>query len=125
MHILIATKQTQGQRDNDFSWTDEGELVMRGFMCNSGLLNPDEYCGCGRVLIGVNTARATTTIQVTEAEMTPVEYVGDITASLQGRWPGTPEDEGVAEAMWLLEEAAGFDVGTVLEYRSGVLVARL
>ena len=27
MNVLVATSKMQGQRDNDFNWCDEGELV--------------------------------------------------------------------------------------------------
>ena len=34
MRFLVATKETQGQRKNDFSHAREGELVKFGFECD-------------------------------------------------------------------------------------------
>jgi hypothetical protein len=52
MLMLVATKQTQGQRRNDFSWTREGELVNITGACDSDH-DPDGHCGCKRAFTGL------------------------------------------------------------------------
>jgi hypothetical protein len=67
MKVLTASNQTQGWRDNDFSWTVEGELVVfPPIECGRGTI--DDSCGCRRSMAGLVSHRATTTIKVAERE---------------------------------------------------------
>jgi len=60
MLVLIASRITQGDRPDDYCHTVEGELVTPlGPEC----CEPDQ-CGCGRGLVGLASARATTTAMV-------------------------------------------------------------
>ena len=61
MYVLVATKETQGDRGNDYGWTVEGELV---FVPTIECREP--RCGCSRGFAGVSSHRATTTAMVVD-----------------------------------------------------------
>jgi len=61
--IFVATRQTQGQRDNDFCFVPEGEIVtFPVFTCTGE--EADGACGCRRSLCGVHSSTGTTTVKV-------------------------------------------------------------
>jgi len=127
INVLRATKQGQGQRANDFSWTTEGELVRRDFPCDNDRRNPDGGCGCGRSMPGLDSSRGTTTAVVAEAEMTREEYIDAIFATYEREgWTklGVTRKDAATEADYLLRVAAQLAVGTVVECRTGVVAAR-
>ena len=64
MLFLVGTKETQGKRKNDFSWTTDGEPVMFGSECDGEKV--DGKCGCKRAMSGVTSAKATTTMKVAD-----------------------------------------------------------
>lgn len=64
MKILVATSKTQGQRENDFFFATEGEMVIEAFVCDSDQGNPDGSCGCSRSFVGLKSGRGTTTAMV-------------------------------------------------------------
>jgi hypothetical protein len=66
MKVLVATTETQGQRENDFCWADEGELVSFGSECDHALEALDGPCGCRRSLCGLRTGKSTTTVRVVD-----------------------------------------------------------
>jgi hypothetical protein len=125
MHVLVATRQTQGQRDDDFSWTVEGELVrLPGMHCDC------PGCGCDRAMAGLSSSRATTTVQVIDRADVDVGAFRSVLhdALVREGWvtPGDAEGEAMAVA-WAdehLQAAARFHPGTVLELRDGHLVVR-
>jgi hypothetical protein len=123
MKILTATSLTQGQRDNDFDWCIEGELVHFGLVCAADRDNPDGRCGCGRSFAGLNSHCATTTAMVRDLEgFTRADYIEAIRSSLdqQGWDPSTAEDE----ADELLQIASGWPEGAVAERRLCEIVVR-
>ena len=101
MKVLVATSQTQGQRENDFDFCVEGELVTVGLVCAADEQDPDGGCGCGRAFAGLNSHRATTTAKVKEVDLSEEDYVEALRSSLaQQGWP----TEDVAElADWLAQ----------------------
>lgn len=132
MRVLTATKRTQGQRSNDFSWTVEGELVTFPVIeCGHGTI--DDGCGCKRSMAGLASHRATTTVQVTDRpDLTPGLYRTLIVDGLKAQgylndqllesrevqeWVGETVDE-------LVFIAAIFEMGTVLERRDGGVSVR-
>lgn len=83
MKVLVATRKTQGQRDNDFFWCEEGELVYPGGECDSDRGNPDGACGCVRGFSGIKTKKATTTALVVDKPFDQVvESLGEEIAGL-------------------------------------------
>jgi hypothetical protein len=115
MKVLVATSDTQGERDNDFSYCIEGELVTVGLVCAADELDPDGGCGCGRAFAGLNSHRATTTAKVKDVELSEDDYVEALRSSLaQQGWP----TEDVAElAAWLVQLVSSWPIGAVIERR--------
>ena len=132
MKVLTATAQTQGQRDNDFCWTVEGELVLlTPIECGRGSI--DDRCGCRRSMAGLVSHRATTTIKVTELEqIDPDTYLALISDGLRDQGYVTKELMGspdvndwlhdLTDALTLIADR--FAVGTVLERRGNWFSAR-
>lgn len=131
MKVLAATRQTRGWRDNDFSWTVEGELVfITPLECGRGFIDDD--CGCRRSMAGLVSERATTTVKVVERDLDRDVYLMLIRDGLekQGYLPEELVDD--PEVMeWvekltetLLNVAGRFPTGTVLERRGELVVRR-
>src|SRR5690349_2747507 len=70
MKLLTATSERQGERDGDFCYAVEGELVLLGLVCADDERNPDGACGCGRAFSGMSSMRATTTALVRDLDVT-------------------------------------------------------
>lgn len=70
MKLLTATSERQGERDGDFCYAVEGELVLLGLVCADDEKNPDGPCGCGRAFSGMSSMRATTTALVRDLDLT-------------------------------------------------------
>jgi hypothetical protein len=124
MKMLTATSRTQGQRDNDFHWCIEGELVHFGMVCAADLEDPDGGCGCGRAFAGLNSHRATTTAMVRDVPgFSTEDYVEAIRSSLgqQGWDPGTAEEE----ADELMAIVSDWPVGAVAERRLYAVAVRM
>jgi hypothetical protein len=115
MKILVATNDTQGQRDNDFCFCVEGELVTVGLVCAADDQDPDGGCGCGRAFAGLNSHKATTTAKVKEVDLSEADYIEALRSSLEQQgWP----TEDVAElAAWLTELVDSWPTGTIVERR--------
>jgi hypothetical protein len=73
MYVLEATKETQGDRDDDYVWTIEGELV---FIPPLGCRTPS--CGCHRGFAGMTSHRATTTARIAERTDMDVDAYWDV-----------------------------------------------
>lgn len=126
MRVLVATEATQGDREDDYSWTIPGELVMFGVICASDLRGTGRGCGCGRAFAGLHSERATTTAQVVEWEGSLDDLVLAFRDSLaRGGWldfGGTPEEVHgivVETVMEMLLVADRYPVGTVLGTNRG------
>lgn len=132
MKVIVATRETQGWRDNDFCWALEDELVLfPPIMCDCGSV--DDECGCRRAMAGMSSHRATTTVKIADhKELDADGYLILITNALQSQ--GYVTDELLAEpevVCWikdcrdvLISVAAAFPVGTVLERREQLMRAR-
>jgi hypothetical protein len=121
---LVATKETQGQRKNDFSWCDEGELVTFAFECDGETI--DGSCGCRRAMAGLVSHTATTTFKVAEVEITPLEYLEAVTASNIKGWGDKPSIRELSrvDCNELIRLAEVFPVGTILEKRGNKIQER-
>jgi hypothetical protein len=119
LRVLVATTQTQGQRANDFSFTEEGELCRLAFVCDSDRSDPDGLCGCGRSLSGVRSGMATTTVRVALYDGGREAYIAEIARSFNASGYGLAHTAAVHEAERLLAVAARYPVGAVLEWRLG------
>jgi hypothetical protein len=126
MKVLVAT---QGTRSTDVDAATVGELVRPPAVEHPG--EPvDDPCGCRRCLVGIDSGQPTTTVQVLERpDLTPDELRRAILASLYRAGvarPGDCDSEtwAAAIAAELVDWAAPFEVGTVLERRATTLRAR-
>lgn len=132
MKILVATNDTQGQRDNDFCHAVEGELLVFPPMeCDGEPV--DGECGCHRAMAGLASHRATTTIKVEDrTALDRDSYFCVIVDGLQQQGYVTEELMSHVDVQeWLRElvddllgSAALFRSGTVLERRGDYLCVR-
>jgi hypothetical protein len=120
MKVLVATGQTQGRRASDFNYAREGEIVGMDDEHTPDEEKPDGGCGCQRSLVGVESGKSTTTFRVIDAGYTREEYA-DLIRDARADYAelGIGDDNFRAEADLLLEIAARFDVGAVVERRGG------
>ena len=124
MLVLVSTKKTQGQRDNDFSWPEEGDLVTYGFACDTDE-HPDDFCGCRRSMSGLSTRQGTTTVEVVERDMTIDDLVQKmIESDKQAGFSTVDEDEIREIAEDLVSVAIEYGEGAVLECRNCVFGRR-
>lgn len=121
MHVLVATEDTQGERNDDYSWATPGELVTFGAVCARDLRGTDRGCGCGRAFSGLHSERATTTAAVTAWPGSLDDLVLAFRDSLaRGGWLDLGEtaedaDDAATEAvMQVLLIAQRYPVGTVI-----------
>lgn len=120
--VLVGTKETQGTRANDFSWTEENELVMFGSECDGEAV--DGGCGCRRSLSGVNSRKATTTFKVVDIEVTRDELVDIFKSSLEAAEYTEVDEWATTSADSIIEIVASFEVGQVLERRGDKFLPR-
>ncbi len=118
MKVLVATKNTQGMRQWDMSYTVDGELVMNPpVSCDC----PD--CPCDREMIGLGSRSGTTTFTVSDVPELTVDTYRDLLRDELVKC-GWVMEEPTAE--WManfadehLAAAASFEVGDVLEIGKG------
>jgi len=124
MKVLIATKEKQGIRKNDFSFTDEGEFVKFGFQCDGESV--DGGCGCMRSVCGFDTQKATTTFKVEDEEITKEDYINKFLKSEKeaGWFKEKDKEEFTDMAEELLSIADQFKTGTILEKRGSKIKER-
>jgi hypothetical protein len=125
--VLVATKEGQGRRYSDFSWTNEGELVGFAFECDTDKDNIDGGCGCRRSMSGFDSRKATTTFKVIDKNITKDEFITLYLESEKkaGWFDGkTDRERWVKYAEELLETAKIFPVDEVLEKRGDIIQIR-
>jgi hypothetical protein len=123
IRVLVATRQTQGWRSNDFCHALPGEIVYLGTTCDGA--TPDDRCGCARSFCGVDSGRATTTAVVAELALDREGVVALVAAArLAGGWT---DDQSVAQASVgpLLGLVADEAVGTVFDIRGDAIRRRM
>lgn len=115
MHVLVATAEGQGEREHDFCWAQEGELVYEAPACDC----PE--CGCWWALAGLESQRAITTFKVVDLGLSPALYEEKIRAGLDraGWLTGLSSAEASEcareETAFLLRIAGAYPPGTLLE----------
>lgn len=92
MKVLAATRRTQGAQADDFDHTIDGELVYINTVCEEACLDLDD-CGCRRAFIGMVSAKATTTAEVRELDVSLDDFRAMLLDSLESAgWRGvSPE----------------------------------
>lgn len=125
MKVLVATKEKQGDRHDDYSWAVDGELVYVPVdVCDC------PGCGCSRGFAGMASSRATTTALVVERmDLGLPDMSNALADSLerQGWLTGerSSDDDELFRLLFqrLLVSASHFPVGSVIE-RDGHLLRR-
>ena len=120
MKVLVATREKQGVRANDFCHADEGEVVTIGFQCDGESV--DGHCGCRRTMCGLTSHKATTTMKVADMPHVTVEKFVEMQAAsdVQGGWYDSMEKAKAAArpvVRELLRLARTFLSGMVVEKR--------
>jgi len=128
MKVLAATKEGQGMRKNDFSFTNDGELVTFGSECDGEGI--DGHCGCRRAMSGMESHKSTTTFQVVNLDMTREDFEKKLRECFEtGGWAAIMTEEELAEqikqdADELLRLAEFFPLGRILEKRGSEIKTR-
>ena len=127
MKVLVATKDGQRIRKNDFCWVPEGEIVHFPFECDRDREDPDEFCGCRRSMVGLECAKATTTMKVAEVPMKKKEIFKRLKKHYRESWKmKAKEAEKIVrdEMKDLADVAAAFPIGAVIEKRGDTFQMR-
>lgn len=116
MKLLAATSLTQGWREDDFCWTTPGELVYFGIDAGCGK-HPDGKCGCGRSMVGLQSFKSTTTMQVVQSQLSEADLRRLLTDSLKlaGFFPKPATVRTLGEELQLA--AIAFNTGDIVERR--------
>lgn len=125
MKALVATKDGQGIRKNDFCWVPEGEIVHFPFECDRE--GVDGRCGCRRSMVGLECAKATTTMKVAEEAGKKRELFERLKKHYREGWKmGEKEAEKIAkdELKDLVRLAEAFPLGAVIEKRGSTFQIR-
>ena len=124
MKLIVATKELQGQRRNDYCWATEGEPVTFGMECDGESV--DGRCGCKRAMVGCTSSKATTTLKVVESELTPEAHDKVVYDHLNDAGWFKMEPDNAKNVAWAARDgaelrrmAAFFKVGDILEKRGG------
>jgi hypothetical protein len=102
MKLLTATRERQGEQDDDFCFATEGELVLLGFVCAADEANPDGGCGCGRAFSGMSSLRATTTALVRDLDLS----IDDVRLAVEGFYTAAGTGPDVIGAAEFAEEVS-------------------
>lgn len=125
MHLMVATRRTQGQRDDDYARTADGELAFLPILeCDWG--DPASYNRGARYFIGLDSGKETTTAEIVDREVRPgdiVDYVDERLATVG--WTATVRRrEAQRLASEMLGIAALYPPGTVVEKRGSQIRPR-
>jgi hypothetical protein len=126
LKLFVSTQQTQKQRENDFCWVPENEIVIFGTECDNGSV--DDYCGCRRSMTGIDCLKATTTMKVVEIDITREIFINKICNSLvKAGWYATVKESvelATEIADYLIYCVEPFSEGAIVERREDVMIER-
>ncbi|WP_328617238.1 hypothetical protein OHS18_13430 [Amycolatopsis sp. NBC_00355] len=118
LKYFVSTHRTQGERDNDSNSIPDTEIVDLASLSHT---DPDNsYCGCARSFVGIHSRQTTTTAEIAETDLTPVQFVRRFyDAFVAMGFPSSAElhADAANAATELLRLAAMWPVGTVVERR--------
>lgn len=117
MRLLVATKETQGMRANDFHGANENEIVVFSFECDGETV--DGPCGCHRAMTGINSDSGSTTFKIVESDWNLEDLQNSFNQRLLKNGFEVDEAKEIAEEMALeiAEVANKYSLGQILERR--------
>jgi hypothetical protein len=119
MKVLVATKEGQGKRRNDFCFCAEGELVKAPITQCDGE-KTDGKCGCRRSMSGFDSLKSTTTFKVIDSALSKEQFMAALRDAFNRsgfKFEEHVYDEIELEGSELLRIAGIFPVNVVLEKR--------
>lgn len=123
LKYLTSTTETQGKRKNDFCFVPEGEILKFGFEEDGEDI--DGKCGCRRSMVGIDCFKATTTMKVTELNLTEDDLVNLIVDSENKAWGIKVSAEDVKDDVKeIIRIASLFPADTILEKRGNKIGQR-
>lgn len=125
MHVLVATRRTQGMDPGDYSGAMDGELVLLSTVERE--LGALAFDARQRHFVGLESHERTTTAEVIDLDVTADVIIGFVREALS-RHNSRKADALAAGAHRLgtemLELASHFAVGAVVEKRGELIIAR-
>jgi hypothetical protein len=120
--VLVATRQTQGQRKNDFSWAVDNEPVRFGLECDGEAV--DGRCGCRRSFSGMQSNKNTTTARVASLPITRNDFLRMLGESMKvAGWSFDEKDiQEIADELLMI--ASRFNEGDIVEKRGNNIQVR-
>lgn len=125
MHVMVATRRTQGERDDDYAWAVDGELAFLPMVeCEWRI--PERFRKGARYFLGLESGGETTTAEIIELDVGADDIVTFVAEQLAAAgWSASARaQEAERLAAEMLGIAALFPVGTVLEKRGREIRAR-
>lgn len=126
MHVLVATRRTQGTDPDDCSGAMDGELVLLPI----GQSDPGwtvTHHVRGRHFVGLESRERTTTAEVIDLDVTADVIIGYVREALSRHGSGNADALAAGAhrlGTEMLELASHFAVGTVVEKRGELIIAR-
>lgn len=117
--ILVATKETQGQRESDFCFVSEGEVLCLSLECDKDRGVVDGPCGCLRDFVGIKCGKGTTTAKVVIFDGSKTDWEGLIAQSYK------EAEIGYLDNTVLWDAADKHPVGMILEKRGDLIQPRI
>ena len=116
MRIFVSTRQTQGDRPDDFCFVPDGEIVVFPFKTN---FNNKEINTC---LVGIESKSSSTTFLVMESDLSRKEYIQKIASFFIQSGATVSQNEandwGKIYAEKVISFAEKFPVGSVVGKKS-------
>lgn len=123
MKLIVATKEKQRMRENDFHHADEDEIVYFGTECDCETV--DGPCGCKRSLVGIESHKGSTTFKVVEKDITEKELRKMLKENLAKAGWGQISNRAInSDVRGLIRLAEQFPVGSILERRGDDVLIR-
>ncbi len=130
MKILVATKEGQGVRDNDFCFVPRGEPIRLSTVCNTDRGHVDGNCGCSRSFVGLFCMKGTTTVMVCDWPIDSVGYLELVYASIRRAeldvllGDDAAKEMGAEWASRVIDFCEPLEIGTVIEMRHEGMMER-
>ena len=104
--VFVSTEKTQGQSETDFCNVPEGKFVR--------------FASTNECLVGFDCHTGTTTLKVTETDITFEQYINKYSSSIKKAFGLKDIDDELLEEMEsLVEIASEYRIGSIVEFSNG------